>query len=121
MLRKIQMKISLVLCYKLLRHIDITYLKEWVYHGCVSLHADGDCEVDGACQSYLGQGQQHRHQVGVPWHTPNTKGFILKLIIGNFVVHHMMVLLFYYMYTKEHIKNSISEQFRNSLEPLETL
>ena len=41
-------------------------LEEGVDHSCVPLHADGDCEVDGACQTYLGQGQQHRHQVGVP-------------------------------------------------------
>ena len=52
------------------------HLKEWVYHGCVSLHADGDCEVDGACQSYLGQGQQHRHQVGVPGLAPDTENIL---------------------------------------------
>ena len=47
-------------------------LEEWVDHGCVPLHADGDCEVDGTCQSYLGQGQQHGHQVGVPGLAPDT-------------------------------------------------
>ena len=31
-------------------------LEEWMDHGCVSLHADGDGEVDGACQPNLGQG-----------------------------------------------------------------
>ena len=41
-------------------------LEEWMDHGGVPLHADGDCEVDGARQAYLGQRQQHRHKVGVP-------------------------------------------------------
>ena len=48
-------------------------LEEGVDHGGVPLHADGDCEVDGAGQPYLGQGQQHRHQVGVPGLAPDTK------------------------------------------------
>ena len=48
-------------------------LEEGVDHGGVPLHADGDCEVDGAGQPYLGQGQQHRHQVGVPGLAPDTE------------------------------------------------
>ena len=40
-------------------------------HGGVPLHADGDGEVDGARQPYLGQRQQHRHQVGVPRLAPD--------------------------------------------------
>ena len=51
-------------------------LEEWVDHSGVPLHADGDCEVDGACQSYLGQGQQHRHQVGVPGLAPDTENIL---------------------------------------------
>ena len=51
-------------------------LEEWMDHGGVPLHADGDCEVDGACQSYLGHGQQHRHQVGVPGLTPDTENIL---------------------------------------------
>ena len=46
-------------------------LEEWMDHGGVPLHADGDGEVDGARQPYLGQRQQHRHQVGVPRLTPD--------------------------------------------------
>ena len=45
-------------------------------HGGVPLHADGDCEVDGARQTYLGQRQQHRHKVGVPRLSSNAENII---------------------------------------------
>ena len=57
-------------------------LEEGVDHGGVPLHADGDSEVDGAGQPYLGQGQQHRHQVGVPGLVPDTAcGMILSFML----------------------------------------
>ena len=47
-----------------------THLEERMDYCCVSLYADGNCEVDGACQSYLGHGQHHRDQVGVTSNLP---------------------------------------------------
>ena len=62
-------------------------LEERMDHGGVPLHADGDCEVDGARQAYLGQRQQHRHEVGVPRLVPDAVRLILivKCILVAFI------------------------------------
>ena len=41
-------------------------------HSGVSLHSYGQGEVDGACESYLGQGEQDRHHVLVQAARSNT-------------------------------------------------
>ena len=49
------------------------YLKERMTHSGVSLHSYGQGEVDGAGESYLGHGEQDRHQVLVQAGRSNTK------------------------------------------------
>ena len=47
-------------------------LKERMTHSGISLHSYGQCEVDGASESYLGKGEQDRHHVLVQAGRSNT-------------------------------------------------
>ena len=56
--------------------------------GDVSLHTDGDCQVDAAGESNLGQGQEDRDEVGVPVfssYTARLDSDVKSFFEGNYI------------------------------------